>query len=62
MVNSADPRKSNNSRTSGWPILDDSTRRRIAKLSMNAIPIVVIDILAEKAMKMPFVEDNHMIE
>jgi hypothetical protein len=42
--------------------LDDPALRRISQLRVDAVCVVVLDVLAQKSSKMALVQDDHVVE
>ena len=62
MVEAADSRQSNDSGLWRWVVLGGSDHRGILQLSVDSVGVVVIDVFAEKASKVVFVQGDHVIQ
>ena len=61
-MKATDLRHSGNAGIERWADLCRSARRRISQLSVDSIFVVVVDVLAEPASQMVFVEDDYMVQ
>jgi hypothetical protein len=62
MVKSSDARKAADPGAIRGPGIDGSPGRRITKRGMDALRVVVLDVLPKQASQMVLVEHDHMIE
>jgi len=62
MMKAADLRNADDIGLRRGSALGSSALRRISQLRMDSVCVVVVDVLSEKASKMAFVQDDHVIE